>query len=111
MTENKVEEKNKVNTVASSNKHRTEHRFDPEEEVFVAEYRQNRDSQGYTKIENQFRFTPLKAVVDRVIITSESGKKTVRYKMRGKAASLFDEDDVCKTEEEAIKLCEERNKA
>ena len=110
MTEKTAEEIVNIN-VNPVTKHRTEHRYDPEEEVFVAEFKQNRDSTGFTKIENQFRFTPVKAIIERVVITIESGKKVVRYKIRGKAASLFDEEDVCRTEEEARLLCEEKNKA
>ena len=110
MTENAVEENIPVVPAAPS-KHRTEHKFDPDEAVFVAEFKNNRDNVGYTKIENQYRFTPLKAVIERVIITMESGSKVVRYKLKGKAGSLYDEEDVCRTEEEAKLLCEEKNKA
>ena len=110
MPESMIEEKTTV-VPAAPTKHRTEHKFDPEETVYVAEFKNNRDNVGYTKIENQYRFTPIKAVIERVIITIESGVKVVRYKIRGKAGSLYDEEDVCRTEEEAVLLCEEKNKA
>lgn len=85
--------------------HVTVHKFAPNEKVFVADFCQNRDTQGYTKIVNSFRFSPKAGEIERVIITDK-----VQYKLKNRAGSLFDEEDVCHTEEEAEKLCEIKNR-
>lgn len=88
----------------------TKHRFDPGDPVFVADFRNIRDNAGYTKIENQFRFAPLQGEIERVIITRESGVKVVQYKLKNKAGSLYDEEDVCATLDEAETICKEKNR-
>lgn len=88
----------------------TKHRYDPCEQVYVAEFRNVRENKGYTKIENQYKFVPTEEKIEKVIITIESGSKVIRYKMKNKAGSLFDEEDVCATYKDAVKLCDERNK-
>lgn len=88
----------------------TNHKFDPEDKVWVSEFKNIRDNAGFTKIENQFRFAPTEAEIEKVIITVESGVKVVRYKLKGKTGSMFDEEDVCLTYEEAVQLCNSRNK-
>lgn len=104
----KSEEKNEIPVVNELKV--TNHRFDPEDKVWVAEFRNVRDNAGFTKIENQFRFAPLEAVIEKVIITMESGVKTVRYKLKNKAGSMYDEEDVCVTYDEVVELCDARNK-
>jgi len=105
-----VEQKKTVKEAAVNEFKTTKHKFDPEDSVWVADFRNVRDNAGYTKIENQYRFAPIEAVVEKVIITMESGIKTIHYKLKNKAGSMYDEEDVCLTYEEAIKICEERNK-
>lgn len=84
--------------------HVTKHNFAAGEEVYVAEFRQVRDSNGYTMVVNNFRFVPMKGEIERVILTDK-----VQYKLKGKAGSLYDEEDVCFTEKEAQTLCDKKN--
>lgn len=100
--EENIQKKDKMKT--------TKHRYDPGETVYVAEFKNVRENVGYTKIENQYKFVPTEEQIEKVIITVESGVKVIRYKMKNKAGSLFDEEDVCNTMEDAAKLCEIRNK-
>ena len=84
--------------------HVTKHNFATGEEVYVAEFTQVRDSDGFTMVINNYRFVPTKGVIDKVIITDK-----VQYKLKGKAGSLYDEEDVCYDIEEAEKLCRNKN--
>lgn len=89
-------------------KHKTGHKFAPNEKVYVAEFCKVRDTQGFTKLVNSFRFYPQEGIIERVILTETPIK--VQYKLKNKAGSLFDEEDVCHTIEEAQKLCEYKNR-
>lgn len=89
-------------------KYKTEHKFAPNDKVFVAEFGQKRDSEGYTKLINSYKFYPRQGEIERVILTEDPIK--VQYKLKNRAGSLFDEEDVCHTEEEAERLCEIKNR-
>lgn len=105
----KIEEPEKIKPKTYECKE-TKHRFDPADKVFVADFRNVRDDKGYVKIQNQYRFAPLEGEIEKVIITRESDEKIVQYKLKNKAGSLYDEEDVCATYEEAEELCKEKNR-
>lgn len=96
------------NVVVKYKTHKTEHKFAPNEKVYVAEFGQKRDSEGFTKLVNSYKFYPRAGEIERVILTEDPIK--VQYKLKNRAGSLFDEEDVCHTEEEAQRLCEYKNR-
>lgn len=104
-----IEEPKKLETKTFEMKE-TKHRFDPDDKVFVSDFRNMRDDKGYTKIANQFRFAPLEGEIERVVITKVGDTKIIQYKLKNKAGSLYDEEDVCATVEEAEELCKEKNR-
>ena len=83
----------------------TLHRYAVGEKVWVASFEKNRDSNGYTRIVNSFRFTPVEGEIERIVITDK-----VRYKLKNKAGSNYDEEDVCDSYEDAMELCNFKNK-
>lgn len=117
---NGVETKEEVNTHAEeelytielekdpSKQYTTEHKFAPNDHVFVAEFGQKRDSEGFTRLVNSYKFYPREGEIERVILTEHPIK--VQYKLKNRAGSLFDEEDVCYTEEDAKRLCEYKNR-
>lgn len=96
------------NVVVKYKTHKTEHKFAPNDKVYVAEFGQKRDSEGFTKLVNSYKFYPRAGEIERVILTEDPIK--VQYKLKNRAGSLFDEEDVCHTEEEAQRLCEYKNR-
>lgn len=88
--------------------HKTEHLFAPNDHVFVAEFGQKRESDGFSKLINSYKFYPREGEIERVILTENPIK--VQYKLKNRAGSLFDEEDVCFTEEDAQKLCDLKNR-
>lgn len=91
-------------------KHQTAHNFEPDDVVYVAEFKNVRETMGYTRLENQFKFVPVSGEIEKIFITKESGVKCVRYKLKNKAGSMFDEEDVCSTIDECIELCDLKNR-
>lgn len=95
-------------SVINHKPHKTEHLFAPNDRVFVAEFGQKRESDGFSKLINSYKFYPREGEIERVILTENPIK--VQYKLKNRAGSLFDEEDVCFTEEDAQKLCDLKNR-
>lgn len=103
-TKEKKEKKEKKDVVEKKEPHITLHNYTVGDEVWVASFEKSRDSSGYTRIVNSYRFMPVKGVVERIVITDK-----VRYKLVHKAGSNYDEEDVCSTYEEALALSNKKN--
>lgn len=84
----------------------TKHKFKMNDNVWVPEFSNTRRSGDFAQVVNSFQFNPRNGDVERVMITDK-----IQYKIKGKAGSLYDEEDVCWTEEEVKALCDKKNNA
>lgn len=82
----------------------TNHNYAPGDKVWVAKFDKERDSKGFSKLINSYRFIPTQGEIERIIITDK-----VRYKLKNVAGSNIDEEDVCWTEKECMTLCAKKN--
>lgn len=82
----------------------TKHNFAPGDKVWVAGFEKNRDTAGFTRLVNSFRFIPVAGEIEKIMITDK-----VRYKFKNVAGSNYDEEDIRWTEKEAKELCDKKN--
>lgn len=96
-TEEEIEETRKP--------YKTEHKFAMGDRVWVCDFSNKRGNGKFSQVVNEYQFNPKEGEIERVIITDR-----IQYKLKNKSGSLYDEEDVCYTEKQAMKLCDKKNR-